>query len=247
MRFPLGPLAFALMALPAHGFDIQSMTDAERAAFGDAVRAYLLAHPEILVDVGQALQAKQDAEQAKGDAAMIAANAAEIFADANSYVGGNPEGDITLVEFLDYRCAYCRKAHGDVAELVSSDGNIRYLVKEFPILGDQSVVASRFAIAALKVAGPEAYAKINAGFYESFRGDVTEATLSTFATGLGIDPAPILAEMSSDEVTQIIAANHALAEKLQISGTPTFVLSDQMLRGFVPLSAMREIVAKARG
>ena len=148
MRFPLGPLAFALMALPAHGFDIQSMTDAERAAFGDAVRAYLLAHPEILVDVGQALQAKQDAEQAKGDAAMIAANAAEIFADANSYVGGNPEGDITLVEFLDYRCAYCRKAHGDVAELVSSDGNIRYLVKEFPILGDQSVVASRFAIAA---------------------------------------------------------------------------------------------------
>ena len=133
-----------------------------------------------------------------------------------------------------------------MAELVKSDGDIRYVVKEFPILTEESLIAARFAVAALQVAGPEAYQKINAGFYESFRGDVTNDTLSAFATGLGIDPAPIMAAMSSPEVEKVIAANHALAQRLQISGTPTFVLGDEMLRGYVPLDAMREIVAKVR-
>lgn len=247
MRFPLTLAALAFLALPAQGFDILSMTDAERTAFGTEVRAYLLAHPEVLVEVSQALQAKQESEQTKGDAAVIAANAAEIFADGTSYVGGNPNGSVTLVEFLDYRCGYCKKAHHDVAELVKSDGDIRYVVKEFPILGDESVIASRFAIAALQVLGREAYEKVNAGFYESFRGEVNEATLTAFAQSLALDPVPILAAMNSDEVTRTIAANHVLAEKLQIAGTPTFVLSDQMLRGFVPLDAMREMVAKTRG
>jgi len=249
MRTSLALALLAILALPgvpARAFDITQMTDTERAAFDAEVRAYLIANPEILIDVSHALQAKQDAAQAQGDAGLIAANAAAIFADSTSFVGGNPKGDITLVEFLDYRCGYCRKAHQDVANLVKSDGNIRYVVKEFPILGDDSVLASRFAIAALRVAGPVAYQKINAGFYESFRGDVTDATLTAFAKELGLDPAPILAEMNSDAVTQIILANHTLGEKLQISGTPTFVLADQMMRGFVPLDTMRAFVAKAR-
>ena len=151
---------------------------------------------------------------AAGDADFVKANAEEIFNDGHSFVGGNPEGSLTLVEFIDYKCGYCRKAHTDVAELVKSDGDIRYVVKEFPILTEESLIAARFAVAALQVAGPEAYQKINAGFYESFRGDVTNDTLSAFATGLGIDPAPIMAAMSSPEVEKVIAANHALAQRL---------------------------------
>ncbi len=247
MRLFPGIAALALAALPALAFDPAAMTDAERDAFGAAVRAYLLEHPEVLIEVSDALQVKQSAAQATGDAGLIAANADEIFNDGFSFVGGNPEGSVTLVEFLDYRCSYCRKAHKDVAKLLSTDGDIRYVVKEFPILGEESVLASRFAIAALQVAGPEAYAKINAGFYESFRGDVNEATLSAFATGLGLDPAPILAAMDTPEVTKVIEANHRLAQSLQISGTPTFVLGDQMLRGFVPLDDMRDVVAEIRG
>lgn len=246
MRLLFQVAMLAMLSTPALAFDIEAMTDAERAAFNAQVHAYLLEHPEVLLEVSAALQAKQDAEQSKGDAALIAANAAAIFADGYSYVGGNPDGSVTLVEFLDYRCGYCRKAHDDVAELVKSDGDIRLVIKEFPILGEESVVASRFAIAALKVAGPEAYEKISAGFYESFLGDINETTLSAFAQELGIDAAPILAEMNSDEITQIITANHALAAKLEISGTPTFVLSDQMLRGFVPLADMQDMVAKSR-
>ncbi len=247
MRLALGLAVLTLVAAPVFAFDPAAMTDAEREAFGAQVRAYLLEHPEVLIEVSDALQAKQEAAQTEGDAGLIATNAAQIFSDDASFVGGNPEGNITLVEFLDYRCGYCRKAHADVAELIRSDGNIRYVVKEFPILGDESLLASRFAIATLQVAGPEAYAKVNAGFFESFRGEVTDASLQSYAESLGLDAAPILAAMKSEDVTKIIDDNHRLAQILQISGTPTFVLGDQMMRGFVPLDMMRTLVAEERG
>ena len=239
-------LAAGLLATSALAFDPANMSDAEKEAFGAAVRTYLLDHPEVLSEVVDALHARQAEAQAQGDKAIVAANAAEIFADPASYVGGNPEGGLTVVEFLDYRCGYCRKAHADVAELVRSDGDIRYVVKEFPILGEESLLASRFAIAALRVLGADAYEKINAGFYESFRGDVTEETLTAFAASLGLDPAPILARMNDPEVTAIIEANHLLAQRMDISGTPTFIIGDQVVRGFAPLEAMRQIVEEAR-
>lgn len=248
MRFALAlALAAALQAAPAAAFDITHMTDEERAAFDAEIRSYLLANPEVMVEVSKALQDKVAARQADDDKALVAQNAAAIFSDGYSFVGGNPNGDVTLVEFLDYRCGYCRKAHESVSDLVKTDGNIRYVVKEFPILGDDSVVASRFAIAALKVAGPDAYAKINAGFYESFRGEVTPDTLTAFAQGLGIDAAPILAAMNADDVTKVIDDNHRLGETLSIAGTPTFVLGGQMLRGYVPPEVMKQMLTEARG
>lgn len=228
-------------------FDPSNMTEAERAALQAEIRTYLVANPDILIEMSQALEQKQAEAQATGDKALIATNAAEIFSDGYSYVGGNPEGNLTVVEFIDYRCGYCRKAHSEVAELVSSDGNIRYVVKEFPILGDQSVLAARFAIATLRVAGADAYAKVNAGFYESFRGDVTEETLRAFAVGFDLDPVPILAAMNLPEVTKVIEQNQLLAQRLGISGTPTFVIGEQMLRGYAPLEAMRGIVGEERG
>lgn len=240
-------LAALLLATPAHPFDVGSMTEDEQAAFGAAVRSYLLENPEVLQEVVDALETKRASEQVATDAALIAANAAEIFADGVSYVGGNPEGSLTVVEFIDYRCGYCRKAHADVAELVRTDGDIRYIVKEFPILGEQSMIAARFAIATLAVAGVEAYEKVNAGFYESFRGDVGLDTLTTFAEDLGLDPAPILAAMDGPEVGGIIENNHLLGQRLSIAGTPTFVIGDQMLRGYAPLEAMRALVAEERG
>ncbi len=236
-----------LAASPAAALDVTAMTDAERAAFGTEVRAYLLAHPEVLIEVSQELDKKQAAEQAQGDAGLIAANEAELFSDSASFVGGNPKGDVTVVEFLDYRCGYCRKAHAEVAALIGSDKNIRYVVKEFPILGEQSMIASKFAISALRTAGPEAYAKISAGFYESFRGDITPDTLGAFATKLGIDPKPILAGMDDPEVMKIIEANHDLASRMQISGTPAFVIGKQMVRGYVPAAQLDAIVKDTRG
>ena len=244
----LAPLAFALLlAGPAAAFDPAKMSEAERTAFDAQVRAYLLEHPEVIMEAIDILRQREAEAAAKGDLDLVKANADDIFRDGHSYVGGNPDGTLTVVEFIDYRCGYCRKAHAEVAELVRSDGNIRYVVKEFPILGEDSVIASRFAISALNTLGREAYEKINAGFYESFRGDVTPDTLLAFAGELGLDGKTILAGMDAPEVTKVIEENHRLAERLQVSGTPTFVMGDQMLRGYAPLETMRAIVAGERG
>jgi len=240
----------ALLALgttPALAFDINAMTEAEKDAFGAQVRSYLLDHPEVLVEVINELEARKADAQAQGDRSLVAANADDLFDDGWSLVRGNPQGDITVVEFLDYRCGYCRKSHPELERLMAADQNIRLIVKEFPILGEQSVMASRFAIAARMVAGDEAYEKISDGFYTNFRGEVTEATLRSYAEGLGLDADPIFARMDDPEVAKIIEDNHLLAQRLQIGGTPTFVIGGQMLRGYAPLEAMQAIVAEERG
>jgi protein-disulfide isomerase len=238
--------AVLLAAWPALAFDIASMTAEEKAALHAEIREYLLANPEVLIEMSQILDERQAAMQGDYDAGLVAANAEAIFRDGYSFVGGNPNGSLTVVEFIDYRCGYCKKAHAEVEELVRSDGDIRYVVKEFPILGEESVLASRFAIATLQVAGMDAYKKVNDGFYESFRGTVTPETLTAFARSLGLDPAPIMGHLDSPEVTAVIEENHRLAERLEVSGTPTFVLGETMLRGYLPLEEMRAIVAEVR-
>ncbi len=248
MKFaPLAAAALIGLSAPALAFDLTAMSDEEKAAFGEAVRGYLLENPEVLSEAIEVLNQRQANAEAENDKTLVQTNSDDIFQDSASFVGGNPDGDVTVVEFIDYRCGYCKKAHSEVKDLVAADGKIRYIVKELPILGEDSVVAARFAIATLQIAGPDAYAKINAGFYESFRGEVTQDTLSAFAKDLGLDPAPILAVMDAPEVTRVIADNHALAQRLQISGTPTFVMGGQMIRGYVPGAAMQAAVAEERG
>ncbi|MGB7262517.1 MAG: DsbA family protein [Albidovulum sp.] len=232
---------------PSAAFDITSMSEAERTALRDEFRAYLLEQPEVLAEAITILQNREAQAAAQGDEALVQANADDLFRDSFSYVGGNLDGGLTIVEFIDYRCGYCRKAHSEVAALVSGDADIRYVVKELPILGDQSVLAARFAIATLQVLGRDAYEKVNAGFYESFRGDVSQETLEAFATDLGIDSAPVLAHMNAPEVTNVIKENHSLAQRMQISGTPTFVMGGQLLRGYAPLDTMKAIVEEERG
>lgn len=239
--------ALALGATAAPAFDITAMTPPESAAFGEAVRDYLMENPGVLMEVIAALEAQQADAQAEGDSALVLANAADIYEDGFSWVGGNPEGSLTVVEFIDYRCGYCRKAHSEVLDLVKSDGDIRYVVKEFPILGEESVIASRFAVSALRVAGPEAYEAIHNGLYTDFRGAVTAERLAAFATDLGFDGAAIAAGMDAPEVAEVLNANHQLGQRLRIEGTPTFVMGDRMLRGYVPLEGMRAMVADLRG
>jgi len=233
------------LALPAAALDLDNMTEIERQMLRAEFRAYLLQNPEVIMEAVAVLEERQAAAQAEGDASLIAANAGAIFEDGHSWVGGNPEGDITVVEFMDYRCGYCRRAAPDVNELVSSDGNIRFIVKEFPILGDQSVLASRFAITTRQIAGDDAYKAAHDALM-AFNGDIDEAALRRLGNTLGLDSDAILAAMNSDEVTAVIAANHDLARRLGVSGTPSFVMQDRMLRGYLPLDGMRDVVAEIR-
>lgn len=243
-------LAAGICAAPAfaQSVDLTDMSAEERAAFRAEVRAFLLDNPEVLMDAMQVLEQRQAAQQTQADAALIQANAGAIFEteEPRNWVGGNPEGDITLVEFIDYRCSYCRRAHPEVRELIESDGNIRVVVKEFPILGEQSVLASRFAIATRMVEGDAAYEQLHDALI-TMRGEVNELSLELLAEELGFDAQAISARMQDEDIADIIRANYALAETLAINGTPSYVLGDQMVRGYVPLEGMRAIVAEERG
>jgi protein-disulfide isomerase len=237
--------AFALAAVPAAALDLTAMNEGERAAFRAEVRAYLIENPEVLMEAIAALEARQQQDQAAADLALLRDHAAEIFEDPGSWAGGNLQGDITVVEFVDYRCGYCRRAFEEVETLVGTDGNIRFVLKEFPILGEESVLASRFAIAVRQVAGDDAYKAVHDALM-TLRGSVDAATLDRLAADQGLDAGAIRARMDDPAVTAVIAANHALAETLQINGTPTFVIRDTMVRGYVPLDGMRQIVAGQR-
>ena len=238
-------LGLVLGGTSAGALDLDAMSAAEREAFGAAVREYLLENPEVLMEAIGILEDRQAQEQVASDTALVAAHAGAIFDDGHSFVGGNPEGDVTIVEFIDYRCGYCRRAHPEMAELVSSDGNIRKIVKEFPILGAESVEASRFAIAVLQSEGPEAYEAIGDRLM-GHRGAFSRKALARLADSEGLDAVEIISRMDSDEVTDVIRGNRQLGQVLAITGTPTFVFGDQMLRGYLPLDGMRAVVADLR-
>ncbi|MBL3570875.1 disulfide bond formation protein DsbA [Rhodovulum sulfidophilum] len=235
----------APLAAPAQAFDLTDMSAADREAFRAEVRSYLMDNPEVLMEAIGVLEQRQADAQAQNDETLVKVNAKDIFEDGYSWVGGNPEGDVTLVEFTDYRCTYCRKAYSEVTQLIEGDGNIRFVVKEFPILGDQSVLSSRFAIAVQQVAGDAAYAKVHDALI-TFRGNVADDSLKRLAEENGLDATAVLERMKAPEVEKVIAENHALAQRLQISGTPTFILGDQMIRGYVPLEGMKQLVADVR-
>lgn len=239
-------LLLTLLAPVAHA-DIANLTDNERAILREEVRAYLLENPELIVEVIGILEQRQQQQQAASDDALVSTNLDELQNDGFSWVGGNPDGDVTLVEFMDYRCGYCRKAFEEVNELVESDGNIRFVVKEFPILGEQSVLSSRLAVATLRVAGDEAYEKMHNRLMV-FNGPINPQSVQALTTDLGFgDQAEaIMAEMDSADVDAHITKVHALAQRMQINGTPAFVLGPQLLRGYLPLDGMRQVLTQVR-
>lgn len=240
-RLALG-LALGLAALPVQA---QEMTEAERLILRAEIRAYLLENPEVLVEAMGVLQEREDTAALERDKFLVAEQSDTLFVSESDWVGGNPDGDITLVEFMDYRCSYCRKAYEEVDALIAADGNIRFVVKEFPILGDASLLSSQFAISVLQLHGAEAYATVHDELI-ALRGEPTPETLSRLATDLGLDPEPIIARMASDDVRLVIEANYALAETMEVTGTPAFITQAGVMRGYAPLATMQEFVAEAR-
>ncbi|WP_245168679.1 DsbA family protein [Cognatishimia activa] len=242
----LAAAVYSTRGQDAPNFDLASLSADEKTALRGEIRAYLLDNPEVIFEAVDIAESRQAEAQAQQDVTLVSVNAEDIFNDGYSWIGGNPEGDITLVEFVDYRCSYCRRAHDDVAELVKTDGNIRLIMKEFPILGEDSLRSSQFAIAVKQIAGDDSYKAAHDALI-TMRSAANEVSLSRLATTLGLDATQILAHMNSDAVREEIATTRALAQRLQISGTPSFVMQDELLRGYVPLEGMQQMVAGKRG
>ncbi|MBS1301606.1 DsbA family protein [Loktanella sp. SALINAS62] len=244
MRLVLSAFAALVLALPA--LAESHMTPSERDAFRSEVRNYLMENPEVIMEAINLLQTREAEAQAQAEVAMVQNQMDALVNDGVSYVDGNPDGDITIVEFMDYRCGFCKRAHPEVESLLSADGNVRLIIKEFPILGEESVLASRFAIATKMVAGDEAYKTVHDTLM-SFDGQPDMDTLVRLGNTLGLDTDAITAMMDDDAVTQVIADNRALGQALQINGTPTFVVADQMVRGYVPAEQLQQLVDDLRG
>ena len=233
------------VASPVSAFEIDAMSDAERDIFRSEIRDYLLENPDVLMEAIAVLEERRSQEAAVADIDMLNDNRDAIFNDPFSYVGGNPEGDVTIVEFLDYRCGFCKRAFPAVEELVESDGNIRIIVKEFPILGEQSTLASRYAIAAKLVEGPDAYKAVHDTLM-TWNGEISEGSLARIARTAGVDHDAVMAKIDDDQIAKIIQNNRALGQALQIQGTPSFIMGENFVRGFVELEQMRAIVEDIR-
>ena len=244
MKAILTAATLAATALPALAFDPASRNETEKAACGQAVRDYLMANPEVLVEAINAMEERRLADESQNDKLLVETHRDEIFNDGHSWIGGNPEGDITLVEFLDYRCGYCKKISPALEELVREDGNIRVILKEFPILTDESQLAARFAVAVQQTAGADAYKRVHDALMES-RGPVTLEALQTLAGDLGIDGEAAIKRMNTEDVSAVLRKNHQLAEQMGIMGTPTFIIESEMLRG-IPSSGLEAVVQQIR-
>lgn len=249
MRHLIKSLALtALMALPlaapttAHSQ--AALTPEQRTALRAEIRAYLLENPEVIFEAIQILEARRDNDARERDKHVVAQISDELFNDPHSFVGGNPDGDVTVVEFTDYRCPYCKRAHPILKQLVESDPNVRLVIKEFPILGPESVAVGKVAIAAFDIA-PDKYEALNDALM-SYPGQVTELVTYRIAKEVGIDIAALKERAKSPEVDQYMKETYEVAQSLNLQGTPSFVIGDEVVRGFVELDVMQQSVADAR-
>jgi protein-disulfide isomerase len=239
-------LSLALTAAPltvevARG-ETSALTPPQEQAVKDIVKRYLVEHPEVLLDGIKALQAKQDAEQADQAKTTIASLRKQLLHDPRDLVVGNPNGDVTLVEFFDYRCGYCKVSLPGLTALIKGDPNLRVVLKEFPILGPDSVIASRAAIAS------QAQGKY-AAFHDEMmanKGALGKDKIMSLAKEAGLDTTKLQSDMEKPAVDKLIADNHDLAEKLAINGTPAFIIGDTLIPGAVDQQTLSAKVAEAR-
>lgn len=221
------------------------MSDAERADFRAEVRAYLLENPEVILEAIQVLEQREAAAEAQGDLELVQTNFAELTRDGYSWVGGNPDGAITIVEFSDYRCAFCKRAHPEIKALLEANDDVRFVLKEFPILGADSTLASKAAISVLINQGSDIYGAFQ-DLVMLHNGAINIKTLSRLVGEVGGDADLMVEHLDDPVVEQIIAKNRALATRMKITGTPSFLIGTEMLRGFAPASAMQNFVDRAR-
>ncbi len=239
------PLALTVAPALAQTAAPSEMSAEERAAFRAEIRAYLLEQPELILEAIQLLEERQQTAQEEEAKNALAAMSDEVFNDEFSFVGGNPDGDITLVEFLDYRCGYCKRAHSHVAGFLKEDGAVRLVVKEFPVLGPDSQFAGRAAMASLKQNDGGNYKAFHDAMMEH-RGQLDENAVKQIARTAGLDIDQLEADMQAPDIAANMRSTFEIAEALQINGTPAFILGDRIIRGYVPQEAMIELAAEVR-
>ncbi|MBW7850859.1 MAG: DsbA family protein [Rhodospirillales bacterium] len=222
--------------------DQQPLSPAQTEAVRKLVRQYIMENPEIIAEAIEALREKQRlAAEAEARKALVERRN-EILNDPDSPVAGNREGDVTLVEFFDYRCTYCKSVYEDLLSVVEADGKVRLIFKEFPILGPESNYAARAALAAR---AQNKYAEFH-GALMRLRTPLNEKAVMKAAADVGLNAERLKKDMASPQIGEILKRNIDLARALDINGTPAFVIGDRIIPGALDKSTLKHLIEQTR-
>jgi len=236
--------ALALSASPAAAQDSGALTPKQAEAVKKVVRDYLMEHPEVLAESLEALREKMRA-QAEADAhKMLEARKDDVYRSADDPVGGNTKGDITIVQFFDYNCGFCKQTFDSLWEAVKADGKVRVVYKEYPILGPDSVFAARVALVA-KAQSQAKYDDLHRALMK-FRGRLDEKAVLRIAGEQGFNVEQLKKDVTNPEIDRQLSKVFDLARSLDIGGTPTFVIGDRILSSALDQTTFRQLIENAR-
>ena len=234
-------LVAAAVLLPASGVAAE-FTAEQRQAIESIVNDFLAKHPEVLVNALQKAEDQLKREAQDKAKSALAAHRREVFDDPATPVAGNPEGDVSLVEFFDYRCPYCKEVEPSLDKLLQRDHQLRFVYKEFPVLGPSSVTAARAALAAREQGKYDAFHRA----MMALKGQIDDAAVFKVASSVGLDVDRLKQDMNGAGIDQALKANLKLAEALDIRGTPGFVIGDDIVPGAISLDDLQKLIDQAR-
>ncbi|MBI4537564.1 MAG: DsbA family protein [candidate division NC10 bacterium] len=213
-----------------------------KEAVEQIIHRYLLDHPEVIMESVRQFQERQRADERKRASATIATRQDDLLRDSASPVAGNPQGDVTVVEFFDYRCGYCKRVAPVLRQLMAEDPNVRVVFKEFPILSPESTLAAKAALAAH---AQGKYLPFHDALMTS-NSALSMPDILKIAAQLQLDTGKLQADMNKPEIQAALQKNHALAQAMGITGTPAFIIGPELVPGAIELPVFKELIAKAR-
>ncbi len=238
-------LGFFVLLSPSYAMaDNDAFSASQKGEIEKIIREFIEKNPEILVDSIREMQARRERESREKAKANLIVYRDQLVNDPTSPVGGNPDGDVTIVEFFDYKCGFCKRVYPTVMKVLEEDAKIRYVFKEFPILGAESVTAARAALAAWRLE-PKKYHAFHSGLMETL-GALSESRVLRIASQAGFDRAALKRAMKAPEIDRILEQNYRLAEALNINGTPAFVIGDALVPGAIDLATLKQLIDEAR-
>lgn len=242
----LSSLLALIFAMPASlAQAAEPFTKEQLQEIDKMIHSYIMKNPRVILDAVQRMQAQEEENKRELANKNLVSFRNELVNDPNAPVTGNPDGDVTIVEFFDYRCGYCKRVSPTVAKAVEDDGNVRVVFKEFPILGPESVIAARASLSVWRLA-PEKYMDFHHALMGA-RGGISQNLVISVANKLGLNGDQLSKEMKSTDVENDIRNNHQLAQALGITGTPAFVIGNEMVPGAVDLDTLKSLIKEARG
>ena len=236
-------LSLIVSATSAHAQEVKQstrpLTETEKV-----VRDYILNNPEVIIEALQILEDRRESEQAEQQKLMISRNKEDLESSVHQTILGNPDGDVTLIEFFDYNCAFCRESLQHIEQLVEEDDKLRVVLKEFPVLGQGSQDAARVAIAASKL-DSDKYLELHIKLLQT-RGPADERTALVLAENLGYDMDVLRKTMETPVIEEAITEVYGLANVIGLTGTPTFIIGDEVLPGAVGHGVLKQKIDSMR-